>query len=197
MSGLMIYGYARVSTVHQSLEEQEKTLRANGCDIVFSEHFTGTTKERPKFSELLSVVESGDKIIVTKLDRFSRSTTDAVTLIRELHEKGVVVQILNMGAFDNTPMGRIMLTMLAGFAEFERDMIVERTQVGREIARQREGYRDGRKPKFGKKKLDHAIELKKTHSYKQVDEMTGISESTLRREIRRREAQELLEEKDK
>lgn len=182
------YGYARVSTHTQSLDEQTKHLKAEGCEVIYAEHYTGTTKERPQFKALLDVVEAGDTIVVTKLDRFARSATDAITTIRELHANDVRVHILNMGVVDNTAMGRLMLTMLAGFAEFERDMIVERTQAGREAARQREGYRDGRKPKYSRKQLDHAMELKETHSFSQVADITGISIATLKRESAKRKA---------
>lgn len=180
------YGYARVSTLTQSLEEQEAQLKAEYCTVIYAEKYTGTTKERPQFSAMLNTVVEGDTIVVTKLDRFARSAADAITIIRELLAQGVRVHILNMGVVDNTAMGRMMVTMLAGFAEFERDMIVERTQAGREIARQREGYRDGRKPKYTRKQLDHAFKLKETHSFTQVAEITGISIATLKRESAKR-----------
>lgn len=183
------YGYARVSTLHQSLDEQTKQLKAEGCEVIYSEHYTGTTKERPQFQSLLDAVEGGDTIVVTKLDRFARSATDAITIIRDLFAKGIRVHILNMGVVEDTSMGRLMLTMLAGFAEFERDMIVERTQAGREVARQREGYKDGRKPKYSRKQLDHAMQLKETHSFTQVADITGISIATLKRESAKRKAE--------
>lgn len=183
------YGYARVSTLHQSLDEQERQLKAEGCETIYAEHYTGTTKERPQFQSLLDAVEGGDTIVVTKLDRFARSATDAITIIRDLFAKGIRVHILNMGVVEDTSMGRLMLTMLAGFAEFERDMIVERTQAGREVARQREGYKDGRKPKYSRKQLDHAMKLKETHSFTQVADITGISIATLKRESAKRKAE--------
>lgn len=182
------YGYARVSTQLQSLNEQQRLLEAEGCDTIYSEKITGTRKDREQFQALLDVVKAGDTIVVTKLDRFARSAADAITTIRELHNNDVRVHILNMGVVDNTAMGRLMLTMLAGFAEFERDMIVERTQAGREAARQREGYRDGRKPKYSRKQLDHAMALKESHSFAQVADLTGISIATLKRESARRKA---------
>lgn len=182
------YGYARVSTQLQSLDEQQRLLEAEGCTIIYSEKITGTRKDREQFQALLDVVKAGDTIVVTKLDRFARSAADAITTIRELHANDVRVHILNMGVVDNTAMGRLMLTMLAGFAEFERDMIVERTQAGRAAARQREGYRDGRKPKYSRKQLDHAMALKESHSFAQVADLTGISIATLKRESARRKA---------
>lgn len=185
------YGYARVSTLQQSLEDQLQQLQKEGCEKIFFEKFTGTTKERPEFQNLLNIVESGDTIVVTKLDRFARSASDAITTIRSLFERGVRVHILNMGIVENTAMGKLMLTMLAGFAEFERDMIVERTQAGRAIAKQREGYREGRKPKYSRKQMDHAMQLKQSYSFSQVAEMTGISIATLKRESRKRKLKEI------
>lgn len=187
------YGYARVSTLQQSLEEQMQQLQNENCEKIYFEKFTGTTKERPEFQKLLNTAKNGDTIVVTKLDRFARSASDAITIIRSLFERGVRVHILNMGIVENSAMGKLMLTMLAGFAEFERDMIVERTQAGREIARQRAGYREGRKPKYSRKQLDHAMQLKENYSFSQVADLTGISMATLKRESSKRKAKEMKE----
>lgn len=147
----MIYGYARVSTKGQqkdgnSLEAQEKALREHGAEIIFKDSFTGTLKHRPELDKLMSVLREGDVLIVTKLDRIARSVTHGVELIEELLNRGVKVHILNMGIMDNTPASKLIRTIFFAFAEFERNMIVERTQEGKEIARQREGYREGRPP---------------------------------------------------
>lgn len=148
----MIYGYARVSSDGQdrygnSKEEQHKALRAAGAEIIFYEHFTGTKADRPEFNKVLAALKSGDMLVVTKIDRFSRSVTDGVTLIDDLIKRDVSVNILNMGIIDNNannPVSKLMRTMLFAFAEFERDMIVTRTQEGKAIARQKEGWREGR-----------------------------------------------------
>lgn len=136
----MIYGYARVSSLGQardgnSLEAQERALKERGCEVVYCEAFTGTTTERPKFSELLGKLQKGDTLMVTKLDRFSRSASKGAELIKELLDKGIIVDILNMGRADNSPNGKLMLNILFAFAEFERDNIVERTQEGKAIAK--------------------------------------------------------------
>lgn len=187
------YGYARVSTLQQSLEDQMQQLQKENCEKIYFEKFTGTTKERPEFQNLLNTAKNGDTIVVTKLDRFARSASDAITIIRSLFDRGVRVHILNMGIVENSAMGKLMLTMLAGFAEFERDMIVERTQAGREIARQRDGYREGRKPKYSRKQLDHAMQLKENYSFSQVADLTGISMATLKRESSKRKSKEMKE----
>ncbi|MEH7354815.1 recombinase family protein [Neobacillus drentensis] len=181
----MKYGYARVSTLNQDLETQLRALKNEGCEKVFSEKFTGTKAERPKFQEILTVLQPGDILVVTKLDRFARSTVDAIKTIKILFEKGVKVHILNMGLVEDTPTGRLIFNIMSAFAEFERDMIVERTQEGKAIAKQKEDFREGRPRKFSKKQISHALTLLESHSYKQVEEFTGISKSSLIRAKRR------------
>jgi DNA invertase Pin-like site-specific DNA recombinase len=175
----MKYGYARVSTASQDLQFQLEALKAEGCDTIYSEKFTGTKKERPQFKELLSVLKAGDTLTVTKLDRFARSTSDAIETVKKLFKRGVKVHVLNMGLVEDTPTGRLIFNILSSFAEFERDMIVERTQEGKAIARQKEGFKEGRPNKFSKKHIQNALDLLETNSYKQVEEFTGISKSTL------------------
>ncbi|MGD6871099.1 recombinase family protein [Sutcliffiella horikoshii] len=181
----MKYGYARVSTFHQDLEAQISALEKEGCEVIYSEKFTGTKADRPKFKEVLSKLVEGDTLVVTKLDRFARSTEDAKRIVRELFERGVKVHILNMGLIENTPTGKLILTILSGFAEFERDMIVERTQEGKAIAKQRADFREGRPNKYSKKQIEHALGLLEAHSYSQVEQLTGISKSTLIRAKRK------------
>lgn len=181
----MKYGYARVSTLHQDLESQIQTLQKEGCEEIYSEKFTGTKADRPKFQELLSILETRDTLVVTKLDRFARSTVDAIQTVKTLFEKGVKVHILNMGLVEDTPTGRLVFNVMSAFAEFERDMIVERTQEGKAIAKLREDFREGRPKKFNAKQIEHALSLLEDHSYKQVEEKTGISKSTLIRAKRK------------
>ena len=183
----MKYGYARVSTVNQDLESQLQTLENENCDKIYSEKFTGTKTERPVFTELLEMLKEGDTLVVTKLDRFARTTEHGIRTVKELFERGVKVHILNMGLVENTPTGRLIFNILSAFAEFERDMIVERTQEGKAIAKQRGDFREGRPNKFSNKQIEHALEILKTHSYKEVESMTGISKSTLIREKKKRE----------
>jgi DNA invertase Pin-like site-specific DNA recombinase len=181
----MKYGYARVSTVTQDLESQLQALEKEGCDKIYSEKFTGTKADRPQFQALLALLKEGDTLLVTKLDRFARSTSDAIETIKELFKRGVRVHILNMGIVENTPTGKLIFTILSGFAEFERDMIVERTQEGKSIAKQRDDFREGRPNKFTKKQIEHALKLLENNSYKQVEDLTGISKSTLIRAKRK------------
>lgn len=182
----MKYGYARVSSVGQDLETQINTLKEEGCQEIYSEKFTGTKKERPKFQELLSKAEEGDTIVVTKLDRFARSTIHGAQIVQNLLNKGVKVNILNIGVMDNTPSSKLIRNIFFAFSEFERDMIVERTQEGKAIAKKSDDFREGRPNVYSKKQIDHALELLETHTYKQVEEKLKISKSTLIRAKRKR-----------
>lgn len=148
----MIYGYARVSTKGQqrdgnSLEEQESQLREHGAVMIFVDAFTGTKVERPEFQKMLSLIQPGDTIVATKLDRISRSASQGIALVDDLLARGVSLHILNMGIMNNTPTGKLIRNIMFSFAEFERDMIVERTTEGKEIARQKPGYKEGRPKK--------------------------------------------------
>ena len=175
----MKYGYGRVSTLNQDLEAQIQALEAEGCERIYTDKFTGTKTDRPKFNELLGILQKGDTLVVTKLDRFARTTADGIKTIKELFESGVKVHVLNMGLVEDTPTGRLILSVMLAFAEFERDMIVERTQEGKAIAKKKPDFREGRPKKYSKKQIEHALNLLETHSYKQVEQLTGISKSTL------------------
>lgn len=187
----MVYGYARVSTKGQardgnSLEAQQEALRAAGAGKVYVDSFTGTKLDRPAFSELLKTLKTGDTIIVTKLDRFARSISQASELITALIDQGVTINVLNLGVLSNDSVSTLMRNVLLSFAQFERDMIVQRTQEGKAIARQNPDFREGRPKKFKPEQIEHALSLLEGHSYKQVSRMTGISESTLLRARKRR-----------
>lgn len=163
----------------QDLEAQLQALKKVGCDRIYSEKFTGTKADRPQFQELLSLLQEGDTLVVTKPDRFARSTVDAIQRVKELFEKGVKVHILNMGLVEDTPTGRLVFNVMSAFAEFEREMIIERTQEGKAIAKQREDFREGRPRKYSQKQIEHALLLLNSYSYKEVEDRTGISKSTL------------------
>ena len=98
-----------------------------------------------------------------------------------LSERGVIIEVLNMGTIDNTPTGKLIRNIMLSFSDFEHDLIVQRTQEGKAIARQNADFRDGRPKKFSRVQLNHALELLETHSYKQVERLTGISVTTIYR----------------
>lgn len=150
----MKYGYGRVSSTTRysggedgsSLEAQETKLKEAGCTEIILEAHTGMKMERPKFTELVNKLVAGDTLVVCKLDRFARTATDGVNLIKELFERGVSVHVLNMGLVENTPNGKLMLHIFAAFAEYERDMIVERLAEGKAVAKAKNpNYKEGRK----------------------------------------------------
>lgn len=180
----MVYGYCRVSTQGQakdgnSLEAQEKLLKENGAEEIYSDAFTGTKAHRPELDKLLDKFQPGDKLVITKLDRIARSAAQGTELIQTLLNNGITVHVLNMGLMDNTPTGRLIRNIMLAFAEFERDMIIERTQEGKAIAKKQPDFREGRPRLYSKKQIQHALGLLQDHSYKQVTELTGISKSTL------------------
>lgn len=150
----MRYGYGRVSSRGQklygmSLEDQVDRLIAAGVqrENIYLDTYTGHTMERPGFDDLLSKLKAGDEMVVCKLDRFARTAPEGALLVRDLVDRGITVHILNMGIADNSPMGKVMVTVMLAFAEYERDMIVERTSDGKAYKREHDpNWREGRKP---------------------------------------------------
>ena len=182
----MILGYARVSTSGQaregnSLEAQIKALQEAGAEKIFSDVFSGSKNERPELDKLLKIIQFGDTLIITKLDRIARSLIQGIQLIESLSDKGVIIDVLNLGTIDSSPTGKLIRNIMLSFSEFERDMIIQRTQEGKAIAKQNPNFRDGRPKKFSRAQINHASELLQIHSYKQVAAMTGISRATLGR----------------
>ena len=181
----MIYGYARVSTKGQakdgnSLEAQERLLRDNGAVEIYHDAFTGTKVDRPELNKLVSLLVDGDILIVTKLDRLGRSLSKTSELITELIERGITINILNLGVLNNSSMNTLLRNVLLAFAQFERDMIVERTSEGKAICREtKPDWKEGRKvidipdfEKFLKKQKDG------TMTVNECCEELGISRRT-------------------
>ena len=182
----MKYGYARVSTIHQrkdgnSLEDQRNQLQQEGCDFIVEEQFSGARMDRPKFQRLCALLEEGDTLVVCKLDRFARTVVEGALTCRELMQRGVRIHILNMGVIEDTPVGRLILTTFLAFAEFERDIIRERTMAGRELARQRPGYREGRPEIYSEEVRRRTVLIATELSIRMTAQVTGISRSTVQR----------------
>lgn len=180
------FGYARVSTLSQDLESQIEELKKAGAEKIYQEKFTGTTTNRPEFEKLISNLNNGDTLIVTKLDRFARNTLEALDTVKKLFDRGVKINILNMGQIDNTPTGNLIFTIFSAFAQFERDMIVSRTQEGKIWAKEHDpNFKDGRPRKFKKEQIELAKKLRKQgETYKMIARQLGISERTLYRRIK-------------
>ena len=191
-----ILGYCRVSTKLQatdgnSLEQQKKEILSRYSNAeVYSKSYTGAIADRPIFNNVIELLEDGDILVVTKLDRFCRNTLEGIESINKLMDKGVSIHILNMGLIEDTPMGRLIVTNLLAFAEFERAMIIERTQTGKAIARQKPDFKEGRPKAYTKEQLDNALSMLSVnggqYSYTDVERLLGISKSTLVREQRKR-----------
>lgn len=180
----MIYGYTRVSTKKQvdgyGLEVQKnEILNKYPSATIINEQYTGTKLDRPVFTELLEQIQADDILVVSKLDRFARNTVEGIRVVEQLFRKKVAIHILNIGLLEDTPMGRFFLTTMLAVAELERNMIVERTQTGKELARLRYDYKEGRPKKYTEKDLENAIYLLSFHSYREVVAITGISKSTI------------------
>lgn len=193
----MKYGYARVSSAGQNLTTQIKQLQEAGCDKIYKEKVSGRKKEdREQFNLLLETVQKGDTIVVTKLDRFARSTKDALNTIEFLNRKNVSLIVLNMGGDKidtGTAIGKLMITVLSGIAEFEADMIKERQLEGIEEAKRRGVYK-GRPKKYteNNKGLQHALELFKNRdknklTVNEITAITKISRATLYRVVKEQE----------
>ena len=186
-----IIGYCRVSSKGQlennSLEQQEQEILSKYDNAeMFKEQYTGTKKDRPILNKILNQLDNGDVLVVSKLDRLARNTVEGITIIEDLFSKNVSVQVLNIGLLENTTMGKFFLTTLLAIAEMERNLIIERTQAGKEVAKQKKGYKEGRPKKFTKEQLDNALSMLIVnggkYSYKDVERLLGISKSTLIRE---------------
>lgn len=191
----MIYGYCRVSTKGQakdgnSLEAQEKDILSRYNDAqIYKEAYTGTTIDRPVFSEVIKMMKEHDILVVSKLDRLARNTEEGIHIVKELFKKKCSVHVLNVGLLEDTAMGQFFITTLLAVAELERNQIIERCQNGKAIAKQNPDFTEGRPKKFNQKQVDHALELLKSHSYKEVSQLTGISKSTLIRAKRKADMQ--------
>ena len=180
----MIYGYARVSTAKQDYATQIADLKKAGATKIFKDKYTGTTANRPEFDKLMTTIKNGDTLIVTKLDRLARNTRDALVIVKKLNAERVILRVLNIGTIDNSPTGRLIFTVFSAFAEFERDLIVSRTQEGKAWAKANNpNFHDGMPRKYTKEPIDFAWELQiQNHmSYSEISKKLGMSKATIYR----------------
>ncbi len=183
-----IYGYARVSTVKQDLSSQVDDLKQAGATKIFKDKYTGTTANRPEFDKLMAKIKSGDTLIVTKLDRLARNTQDALNIVKKMNAEGVILWVLNIGTIDNySPSGRLIFTVFSAFVEFERDLIVSRTQEGKAWAKANNpNFHEGMPRKYNQEQIDFAWKLHtQDHmSYSEISKKLGISQATIYRRFR-------------
>lgn len=154
----MLIGYVRVSTQDQNFELQREALTNAGCKKIFEDKVSGTRADRPGLTKMLEMLRAGDTLVVWKLDRLGRSVKQLVDLVEELHKRGVQFKSLTDAIDTGTPSGRFFFHVMASLAEMERELIVERTRAGLDIARQL-GRKGGRKPKMTGSKIESAKKL--------------------------------------
>jgi len=177
----LIFGYARVSTEEQNLDMQVDALTKFGVEKIYKEKLTGTRKDRPQLEELLKVLRNGDKIVVYKLDRISRSTKHLIELSELFNDLGVGFVSITDSIDTSTAMGKFFFRTMASIAELERDIISERTKSGLQAARAR--GRKGGRPNKNSGKVEMAIKMytSKDYTINQITEATGISKTSLYR----------------
>lgn len=177
----MIFGYARVSTDEQNLDMQLDALNRYGAEKIYKEKMTGTRKDRPQLEELLKVLRKGDRVVVYKLDRISRSTKHLIELSEQFNELGVDFVSINDNIDTSTAIGKFFFRMMASIAELERDIISERTKGGLAAARAR--GRKGGRPSKQFEKVEMALKMYKSKDYtiSEITEATGVSKTTLYR----------------
>lgn len=182
------YGYARVSTVGQDHAAQVEELKAAGCDKIFSETVSGAGgRKRPQLAAVLARLEPGDVLTVTRLDRLARSAADALNLLAEIARRGAAFRSLRETWADTTTAGgRLMVTVMAGLAEFERELIMARTSEGRAAAKAR-GVRMGRPAVLSGSQMRFVIEARERvppMTVSEISAVTGASRSTVCRVMR-------------
>jgi DNA invertase Pin-like site-specific DNA recombinase len=178
----MKLGYARVSTEDQHLDLQLEALRAAGCEKIFQEKVSGKDRNRPELARLLEHLREGDVIVIWKLDRLAKSTRDLLNLIDQIKTAGAGFTSLSEPWADTTsPAGKMILTVFAGIAEFERGLILERTSTGRKAAKDR-GVKFGPPPKLTDEKWEMAEKLLKSgESARAVAKVMGVHFTTIYR----------------
>ena len=175
------FGYARVSTEQQNLDRQLDMLTQYGVDHIFNEKMTGTKRDRPELNKLLDRLMAGDTVVVESLSRLGRSTKDLIELVELFEKKQVHLVSLKEQIDTSTPAGKLLFTLMSAIAQFERDVIAERTREGLNAARAR--GRIGGRPRTNQQKVRQAVKLYQTGQYsvREIEELTGVKKSTLYR----------------
>lgn len=182
-----IFGYARVSTETQNLDRQLDALKKFGVDFIYNEKMSGTKRDRPELNKMLERLSVGDTVVVESLSRLGRSTKDLIELTELFQQKGVNLVSLKEAIDTNTSTGKLLFTLMSAIAQFERDVISDRTKEGLKAARAR--GRLGGRPKTDHNLIKKAVKLYNTNQYtvKEIEELTGIKKSTLYRYIKQKD----------
>jgi DNA invertase Pin-like site-specific DNA recombinase len=188
-----VYGYARVSTKDQSYEDQVEALKEAGCERIFKDKASGKNTNRPGFEDLMNTRLKGDTIVITKLDRIGRSLQDLITIVDGFNDDGIGFKVLDNSKANidtTTPNGKLMFTIFAAFAEYERGLILERTEKGRASARAK-GRLGGRKKEITQKTIDVVTKLAETIDIQDACKQVGISRQSYYR-LRKKQVSEAL-----
>ncbi len=187
----MIFGYIRCSKEEQCSDRQTDALIKYGVPEknIYQEKITGTLKNRPELDNLRKVLRNGDILVIESLSRLGRSTKNLLELLDEFQDNGITLISLKENIDMNTPTGKLLITVLSAISQFEREIIVQRTQEGLSSARAR--GRKGGRPQVNKQNLETALTLyhSKEYSVKEICARTGISRSTLYNEIKKKSSQ--------
>ena len=176
-------GYGRISTTDQNASSQEDALNRANVDRLFIDTFTGTKMSRPELDKALDQLRSGDVLVTTRLDRLGRSTKDLLTIVGALEDKGVQLEVLERSIDTSTPEGKLFFTMVAAFAEFERQIMRSRTMDGLAAARAR-GRLGGRKPKLSEKQITEVTRLyNEGKSVQDIADLFAVSRPTIYRAL--------------
>ena len=178
-----IFGYARVSTEQQNLDRQLDALKKYGCDLIYDEKMTGTKRDRPELTKLLDRVTEGDTVVIESLSRLGRSTKDLIELTEIFEKKGVHLVSLKESIDTSTSTGKLLFTLMSAIAQFERDVIADRTREGLRSARAR--GRTGGRPRTDPEKVKKDVKLYNTGQYsvREIEELTGVKKATLYRAL--------------
>lgn len=176
----MQIGYARVSTLDQNPALQEDALKGAGCQKIYTDKISGTTSVRPELEKLKDQLRAGDVLVVWRLDRLGRSLKDLIGWMTWLEGEGVALKSLQESIDTSTSTGKLVFHIFGALAEFERNLISERTRAGLDAARAR-GKKGGRKPKLSSDKVVRLKELYATKemTIKELCEWAGVSKPTL------------------
>lgn len=180
-----VFGYARVSTEQQCLDRQLDMLEKYGVDMIFNEKMTGTKRSRPELEKLLERLTEGDTVVIESLSRLGRSTKDLIWLMETFNSKGVNLVSLKESIDTTTSTGKLLFTLMSALAQFERDVIADRTREGLASARAR-GHKGGRPP-ANSEAVKKAMRLYRTGEYtvKEICELTGVRKTTLYKNLRK------------
>lgn len=180
----MILGYARVSTDAQNLDRQLDALKKYGIDKLYCEKMSGTKKSRPELDRMMKEIEDGDTIVIESLSRLGRSVKNLAELMEVFNSRNIRLISLKETIDTTSPTGRLLFTILSSLAQFERDVLVERTKEGLAAARAR--GRSGGRPRTNEAAVKKAVALYQTKQYslKEIHQLTGVSASTIYRAVK-------------